>query len=79
MKILLELDVDDTLAREYEHLAPENKLQFKQAVYQMLEKTTTNLRSKKLKMLLEEIRNGSESRFADFDPEIIYAILCKQE
>jgi hypothetical protein len=77
MTITLELDVDDALGREYERFSPENRSLFKHAVYQMLQKTMANLRSKKLKGLIDDIR--SESGCCDLDPEIIYAIVRMEE
>ena len=77
MKIILEIDVDDTTGIEYEHLAPENKQQFINAVSGMLKKTTINLRANKLKKLLAEIRKNEGA--AQFDPEILYAILRNEE
>jgi hypothetical protein len=77
MKLILEIDIDDATGAEYEHLAPENKLRFKQSVENLLMKITTGQRAKKLRKLLKEMRQ--ESGAPELDPETLYAIVRGQE
>lgn len=77
MKLILEIDIDDATGAEYEHLAPENKLRFKQSVGNLLMKITTGQRAKKLRTLLKEMRQ--EPCGMEIDPETLYTIVRGQE
>ncbi len=73
MKILFEVEVDESTGVAYERLSAENKKQFYEDVTAMLQNTTGNAKSEKIKKMLEEIWNCPAP--CELNPDILYELL----
>jgi len=73
MKILFEIEVDDLTGNAYEQSSPEYKEQLKDDVSAMLQNTTGNAKSPKIRTMLEEIWNYPAP--CELNPDILYELL----
>ncbi len=77
MKINIEVEVDDFTGNNYEDLSSDSKQKLIAAIGAMLKTTVNNERVAKLKKLLQDLQN--ESGGTDFDPEILYDLLRRED
>lgn len=77
MKINIEVEVDDFTGNNYEDLSSDSKQKLIAAIGAMLKTSVNNERVAKLKKLLQDLQN--ESGGTDFDPEILYELLRRED
>ncbi|MCD6010938.1 MAG: hypothetical protein K0Q79_800 [Flavipsychrobacter sp.] len=77
MKINIEVEVDDLTGSNYQDLSTDCKQRLIAEIGEVLKTTVNNERVTKLKTLLQELQN--ETGGTDFDPEILYDLLRKED
>ncbi len=76
MKITIELDVDNFTGDYYKQLSAESKQHLINEVAEILRTTVNNEQKEKITLLLEELKKDNGG---DFDPEVLYEILRRDD